>query len=92
MIEFHDPRGVSAIEIVPYELEVELTEGTPVGFLANGFPDSVAFLEAIASALRRYVDIVPRHWNKGDDSIVASDAMLGEIRDSCHAVVAAYGH
>ena len=31
-------------------------------------------------------------WNKGNASIPANDEMLEDIRGSCHAVVAAYGH
>ena len=92
MIRFHDPRASSALKQIPYGLGIELAEGTPVAFLANGFPDSVRFLEALAQALRRRVGIEVHHWNKGDDSIPASEAILGEIAATCQAAVAAYGH
>ena len=92
MIRFHDPRASSAVEPMPYGLGIELTDGTPVAFLANGFPDSVRFLEALAEVLQRRVGIEAHHWNKGDDSILASETILGEIGETCQALVAAYGH
>ena len=82
------------MKVTPYTLGIDLEaeHGVTVGFLANGFPDSVAFLEAVATALASRVTITARHWNKGNASIPASPEILGEIEGSCHAVVAAYGH
>jgi len=94
MIEFHDPRSPTQVAISPYTLGIDLehSPGVTVGLLANGFPDSVAFLEAVADALRERVDVEVRHWNKGNASVPASPEILDEIRTSCKAVVAAYGH
>jgi hypothetical protein len=94
MIEFHDPRAPTEVATSPYTLGIDLerSRGVTVGFLANGFPDSVAFLDAVAAALRERTGIEVRHWNKGNASIPASPAILEEIRASCKAVVAAYGH
>ncbi len=67
--------------------------GTTVGLLANGFPDSVEFLDAVGEAITaRRPDIQLARWNKGDASAIANDTMLGEIEAECAAVVAAYGH
>lgn len=92
-ISFLDPRGESAVEARPYELDLALTPGTTIGLLANGFPDSVAFLDAVGEAM---VALRPElrfaRYDKGDASAIAGDAMLGEIQHECAAVVAAYGH
>jgi hypothetical protein len=94
MIEFHDPRAPTEVATSPYTLGIDLdsSRGVTVGFLANGFPDSVAFLEAVADTLRERTGVAIRHWNKGNASVSVSPAMLEEIKASCQAVVAAYGH
>ncbi len=94
MIEFHDPRARTEIPLQAYTLglDLEQTPGATVGFLANGFPDSGPFLEAVAGALAGRLDLAARHWNKGNASIPAGPAILDEIEASCQAVVAAYGH
>lgn len=92
-INFVDPRSESAIEPEQYELATTLDPGTTVGLLANGFPDSVAFLDAVGEAITaRRPGIELARWNKGDASAIANNAMLGEIEAECVAVVAAYGH
>lgn len=94
MIEFLDPRSEPSAPIEPYTPRVDPQEAPlSIGLLANGFPDSVAFLIQIEEALRnRLPDATFHHWNKGDASIVVSNQMLGEISRECQAVVAAYGH
>jgi hypothetical protein len=94
MIEFHDPRAATTSAVLPYGLGIDLEAeaNVTVGFLANGFPDSDVFLEIVADALAQRTGIQVRHWNKGNASIPANPAMLDEIRGSCRAVVAAYGH
>lgn len=92
-IQFVDPRGESAVEPHAYDLAVALEPGTTVGLLANGFPDSVAFLDAVGEAivaLRPDVGLV--RYDKGDASAIAGDTMLTEIEGACTAVIAAYGH
>ena len=92
-ISFLDPRGESAVEPTPYELSTDLAAGVTVGLLANGFPDSVEFLDAVGRAITDLrPDIELARWNKGDASAIANDVMLGEIEAECSAVVAAYGH
>ena len=92
-VEFIDPRGEPAIAPVPYELAAALEPGTTVGLLANGFQDSVVFLDAVADAmatLRPELDFA--RFDKGDASSVAGSTMLADIGDRCDVVVAAYGH
>jgi hypothetical protein len=92
-ISFLDPRGESAVEPTPYDLSTRLDPGVTVGLLANGFPDSVEFLDAVGEAITaRRPDIQLARWNKGNASAIANDTMLGEIEAECVAVVAAYGH
>ena len=92
-ISFLDPRGESAVEPTSYDLSARLEPGVTVGLLANGFPDSVEFLDAVGEAITaRRPGIELARWNKGDASAIANDAMLGEIEAECAAVVAAYGH
>jgi hypothetical protein len=97
MIEFHDPRGDSAVEEELYELRCDLAqkegEGMTVGLLANGYPDSESFLFEVEGALKQILPKLSiKHWNKGNASIVASDQILNEIQESCQAAIAAYGH
>ncbi|MAJ89104.1 MAG: hypothetical protein CL416_05865 [Acidimicrobiaceae bacterium] len=92
-ISFLDPRGESAVEPTLYDISTRLEPGVTVGLLANGFPDSVAFLDAVGEAI---IAIRPgvtlARWDKGDASAIAGDEMLDEIEPECAAVIAAYGH
>jgi hypothetical protein len=79
--------------IEPYRGRAALAPGETVGLFANGFPDSVAFLEHVGAALTAALPGVGvRLWNKGNASALASEQHLGEIQAECTAVVAAYGH
>ena len=96
-IRFHDPRGEVATPIEPYELAHDLTRdegaGTSVALLANGFPDSEAFLDALGAVLKeRFPRLTIRAWNKGNASIPAPQKMLDEIQSTCQVAIAAYGH
>lgn len=94
MIEFLDPRAEPSAPVEPYTPRIDPHQAPfSIGLLANGFPDSVAFLIQIEEALRKELPEASfHHWNKGDASIVVPDEMLGEISRECQAVVAAYGH
>ena len=64
-----------------------------VGLLANGFPDSVAFLDHVEKSLAATLPSASfRRFDKGNASAVISDAMLDDVVAECQAVVAAYGH
>ena len=97
MITFHDPRGEVATPMEAYELAHDLSaqegEGTTVALLANGFPDSENFLDALSAVLReRFPKLEVRSFNKGNASIPAPQDMLNDIRSSCQVAIAAYGH
>lgn len=93
-VTYVDPRAEPGTPVEAYALAADLG-GSPltIGLLANGFPDSVPFLDEVAVAL---AEALPHatflRWDKGDASSVASGPMLEEIVGSCQAVVAAYGH
>jgi hypothetical protein len=93
-VTFVDPRAEPATPVEPYELAVELRgQAVTIGLLANGFPDSVAFLDQVEAELAPLLpDAAFRRYDKGDASSVVSTEMLASIVAECGAVVAAYGH
>ncbi len=91
-IEYLDPQADPGESVTPYELSAG-SGALTIGLLANGFPDSVPFMDAVGESLRRVrPDVEVRAWNKGNASMVADDQLMGEITETCDAVVAAYGH
>ena len=95
MIEYHNPEASVGIENQPYKLSLALKGSNSVnlGFLANGFPDSVSFLNELQSAMQELEPGIEAHaYNKGNASVPASDQLLGEISGECQGVIAAYGH
>ena len=92
-IEFHDPRAEPQAEADPYELSIDLSQPITIGLVANGFPDSVRFLDHVEKALAQEIpkDSFAR-YDKGDASAVIGGGMLDDIAERCDAVVAAYGH
>ncbi len=92
-IEFLDPRGEPETVAVPYDLSADLGGPATVGLLANGFPDSVAFLDQVEAAMRSLrPGLEYARYDKGNASAIAGDPMLDTITSECQAVVAAYGH
>jgi len=92
-MQFLDPRGVPSRQVEPYELVAGLDEGDTVALFANGFPDSMAFLEHVEKSLSHELPGVNfLRIDKGNASALASPEHLSTIADSCSAVVAAYGH
>ena len=96
MITFHDPRGAVATEVEDYALNFAFNEdgeGVTFGLLANGFPDSEAFLHKVGEVLQqKFAKAKVKVWNKGNASIPAPEDMLAEIQESCQIAIAAYGH
>ena len=95
MIEYHNPDARVGVEETPYDLSVTIgsEDATSIGLLANGFPDSVEFLNELGTALQKLrSNIAVRAYNKGNASIPADEQWLGEIGGECVGVVAAYGH
>lgn len=92
-VEYHDPRAEPVTPPQPYEPRADLSSSPVIGLLANGFPDSDVFLEAMEAAL---ADCLPgaefRHYNKRNASTPASPALVEQIRAECTVALAAYGH
>lgn len=93
-VTFVDPRGTAEAAIQPYTLSADLSaKPATVALLANGFPGSEAFLDAIEAAMGAQVPTASfARYNKRNASSLVSDDMLADIRDRCDVVVAAYGH
>ena len=75
MIEYHNPDAPVGIDETPYELSVDLASdlAASVGLLANGFPDSVEFLNAVGTALQKLrPGLNLKAYNKGNASIPVS--------------------
>ena len=93
IVRFHDPRANPGAAAEPYALALDGVEGATVGLLANGFPDSVRFLDHVGDALARAVPSLRlERYDKRDASSLASVALLDRVSAACGAVVAAYGH
>lgn len=96
-VTYLDPRAEPSRPIEPYRAGLRLPkDGSPVtiGLLANGFPDSVAFLDHVEKAL---VEVAPgpvrfTRESKGNASAPASDQLVNGMAKEVHAVVTAYGH
>ena len=93
-VQFLDPRGETATPITSYDLTIDLsTSDLSVGLLANGFPGSVEFLDAVESVMSEHLPHAEFHrYNKNNASSAVTPAMLDDIDAACHTVVAAYGH
>lgn len=96
MVQFVDPRARVGINDEAYTLRVDLAQQTTprVAFLANGFPDSVRFLDALRGALTQLLPGMQAvAFDKGNASVTVSDDMAQDIQGGePHAVIAAYGH
>ena len=95
MIEYHNPDAHTGVDEKPYELSLTIgpEDGASIGLLANGFPDSVEFLDELGVALKKLRPAIAVHaYNKGNASIPANEKLLGEIGGECVGVIAAYGH
>jgi hypothetical protein len=97
VIKFLDPRGEVGTKLDSYDLSYDLlaahNQGSTVGLLANGFPDSDNFLNALGAVLtERFPGLQVKFWNKGNASIAAPESMLDEIQSQCQVAIAAYGH
>lgn len=92
-MQFVDPKPAPSTPADVYELAAPLESGAAIGLFANGFPDSVAFLDKVEAALADRLDSPTFvRMNKGNASRLASDEEVADAAERCDAVVAAYGH
>ena len=92
-IQFHDPRAEPSRPVETYALVAALDGPVTIGLLANGFPDSVEFLEAVEDALGESLPEASfTRYDKGGPSVPVTAHLVDDIVERCDAVVAAYGH
>ena len=92
-IQFHDPRAEPSHPVEAYRLKAALDGPIAIGLLANGFPDSVEFLDAVEAVLGESLPEASFHrYDKGGPSIPVTAHLVDEIVERCDAVVTAYGH
>ncbi|MGE0486332.1 MAG: hypothetical protein AB7Q81_19435 [Gammaproteobacteria bacterium] len=92
-IQFHDPRGETRVPPEAYACHHPLDGAVSIGLLANNFPDSVTFLDAVETALgERLPRATFRRYAKPGASAPASAALVTQIAAECDALVTAYGH
>lgn len=92
-MQFVDPQPAPSVAADIYDLTNPLEPGVSIGLYANGFPDSVAFLDAVEVALSARLEQPSFvRFDKGNASRLASDDEIAAAAERCDAVVAAYGH
>jgi hypothetical protein len=92
MVRYLDPRVQPAEAPQAYRLFVG-DEPLTIGLLANGFADSVEFLDMVADEMSVPLTLSRRlRYNKRNWSQPAGDELLDEVAQSCGAVIAAFGH
>jgi hypothetical protein len=94
-VSFVDPRSpvgddVRAFDDLPRR---SIPTRPTIGLLANGFPDSAAFLDALAEQIDAVIDGVSfERVTKVSPPTPLTDDQLACLTTRCHAVIAAYGH
>lgn len=92
-IRFFDPRPPTPESRDAYAVAAPRTQARRIGLLANGFPDSMAFLDAVARAFTaaapdtRFVRV-----EKMSPPTPLTPEQVRMLTDDCDAVIAAYGH
>lgn len=92
-IRFHDPRPPTSAANDAYAVDAQDERPLTIGLLANGFPDSMTFLDALAAELSMlqpgatFVRI-----EKVSPPTPLTDEQRRTLTEDCVGVVAAYGH
>ena len=94
-VSFLDPRPPVAEAVHSFEaLELRPIPRVPtIGLLANGFPGSVQFLDALAQRISALVaGAIFERVAKVSPPTPLTAGQLSVLTTTCDAVVAAYGH
>jgi hypothetical protein len=94
-VSFHDPRPLIVEAAHSFErLPLRSIPSSPtIGLLANGFPDSAQFLNAVAQQIATRIDGVTfERVTKVSPPTPLTESQLTLLTTTCDAVVAAYGH
>lgn len=93
VIRFFDPRPPVRPPAGSYALSAPERHNVRIGLLANGFPDSTTFLDALALELSHShpgATFVPVAKPSPPTPLTVEQVLV--LTRSCDAVVAAYGH
>ena len=94
-VSFHDPRPIIVEDTRSFAgLHLRSIPRAPtIGLLANGFPDSAQFLDAVAQQISTRIDGVTfERVTKVSPPTPLTQQQLMLLTTTCDAVVAAYGH
>lgn len=93
-IRYFDPRPPSAsVSSASLPMGGGPVESVRIGLLANGFPDSMAFLDEVALALTMVIpQAVFVRVEKASPPTPLTAEQVRVLTDDCGAVIAAYGH
>lgn len=92
-VEFLDPRGAPRVAFEAYTCRAPLEGEAVIGLLANNFPDSVPFLDAIERAIATVLPAARfARYVKKNASVPADERLVADIAARCDALVTAYGH
>jgi hypothetical protein len=94
-VKFMDPRPPVGVDADVARPQPWTGEGNRAvfGLLANGFPDSAAFLAGVAgSVARRFPAAGFRTVEKARPQDPLTDEQLNVLTAECDLVIAAYGH
>jgi hypothetical protein len=92
-IRFHDPRPPTSAASDAYTVTGQHNRPLTIGLLANGFPDSMTFLDALAAELAsRRPGVAFVRVEKVSPPTPLTDEQHRMLTEDCVGVVAAYGH
>ena len=92
-IRFHDPRPPTAATVDAYKVDGHGDRAPVIGLLANGFPDSMTFLDALSVELAlRVPGVTFARVEKPSPPTPLTAEQHRMLTEDCVAVVAAYGH
>ena len=94
-VTYVDPRAQPSLPVDPYSIAtLDPYRPSTIALLANGFPDSVAFLDHVETALLQVApaDTRVRRYAKPNASTLVSAKVLSDMVEQCDALVTAYGH
>ena len=94
-VSFYDPRPPIVEDTQSFAgLHLRSIPRAPaIGLLANGFPDSAPFLDAVAQQISALIDGVTfERVTKVSPPTPLTESQLALLTTTCDAVVAAYGH
>jgi hypothetical protein len=94
-VSFLDPRPQVAEATLTFAALARrpIPRSPTIGLLANGFPDSAQFLDAVALRIAAAVnDVTFERVAKISPPTPLTDVQLELLTTTCDAVIAAYGH